>query len=340
MENWYPFTMHPSGNEKYLFVSDLHGLQVQDKIKAALEEYPDIRRIFFLGDVIGTSEMAKLQKLFYNVYNPTKAILAKEPNINDNELFNSQANLNGDTIESQFSSLINFLTTINDTSLQPSGEQVRQITNYAHYGHFVGNLSTKARNSLRQGLKANAGDIIEFTYDIGKKYGVLSHIIEGNWDARTPLDFCHGPECIPIPKGKRPFYLGDFVRKNEKYQTYISYSDKPTIVYDHTDRIAFILWPFDSATEPTMVPEVIYDDYKVILVSHAHTLWSPIKGATSMTPENSRIENNMSMVINDTKATTVIHGHLHDQIESSGYVFDNRVLVHYLPLGEVRAIRV
>lgn len=338
MENWYPFTMHPSGDEKYLFISDLHGLQVQDKIEAAMKEYPDIRRIFFLGDIIGTGEMAKLQKLFYNVYNPAKAVLTKKPDINDNELLNLPIGDRNDSIGSELALLIDFLETINDRSLQFSAKQIRQMINYANYGHFVGNLSTEARSLLRQGLKANADSIIKFVYDTAKKYGVLFHIVEGNWDARTPLDYCRGAKCVPIPKAERSFYLGDVVRKNENYPKYITYSDKPSIVYDHTDRIAFILWPFDSSVKPTMVPKVIYDDYKTILVSHAHILWSPVKGKASMTPENRDIEANMAMVIKDTQAIAAVHGHLHDQFEASGYVFDNQTLVHYLPIGEIRPI--
>lgn len=342
MMNYPFFTTSPiPGEERFLFVSDLHGLQVQKRIKEALEKYPSVRRVFFLGDVIGTTELAKLQKLFYNVYNQVRAALNQQPNITDNDLLNFKINETV-TIGNELNKLIDFLASIGEHDLQFSGEQVRQIANYVHYGHFVGNLGDQARDSLRQGLEFNARSIVDFAVDIAKEYGILFHIVEGNWDARTPLDFNRGTQCLPLPKEKRSFYLGDFVRNNEVYPKYISYSDKPSVVYDHSSRVAFVLWPFDSATTPTKVPKIIFDDYGVVLVSHAHILWSPIKGETPMTAESRNVAINMPMVINHIKAGAAVHGHLHDHIEASGYYYtDNTgipIPVHYLRLGEIRAI--
>lgn len=327
------FTVHPSGKEKFLFISDLHGANPKVKTDVTLQENPNIKWIFSTGDIIGTDTLTKLHPLFYNVYNLAKTALNSKPDTTDVELFNYN------TTSKELARLINFLGEIGNTELQLSGEQIRELANYAHFGHFASCLNVDTRNILRQGLENNASILMNYLSGLAKQYGINIYLVEGNWDARTPIDFYPVKnQCIPIPKEKRKFYLGNFIRQNEVWSC-ITYIDKPKVVYDHDHHIAFVLWPFDSSTTPQMVPEIKYDDYKVVLVSHSHILWHPVKGNTPRNSENSNIEENMTMVLQDLHADTAVHGHLHTQLPNgySGYIVNGK-LVHYLPLGEVRAI--
>ncbi|MFA5532585.1 MAG: hypothetical protein WDA13_03235, partial [Candidatus Shapirobacteria bacterium] len=215
---------------------------------------------------------------------------------------------------------------------------IRELASYAHFGHFCSCLPKKIRQSLRKDMKVNAQIWLDIMSLFGDN-GSLVTITEGNWDARTPLDFYPDKtKCRALPPSRRRFRLKKFIEENSKYP--ILYFDKVEHIIDGNN--VFVFWPFDSAVKATQVPEL--EDWKnIILISHAQISWGEIKNDTIMTSEGQKINQNMPMVVQDLKANFVVHGHLHDKIKIgsqpiSGYIFNHQTFVYYLPLRTFRFI--
>ncbi len=320
----------------YLFVSDIHGedLNLAEKLFKIAEgsELPKI--VFFLGDVVGTKLLDQLQKLFYNrVYNHMKALLKNNPNPSDREIIDYPIG-DGKTIADGCKELSDFLQNI-DPEYRPVGiaTYARELVSYVHYGHFCSNLTKTIKEFIKKDMKENAQVWLEVMNAFIEK-GVLVVVIEGNWDARTPLDFMPSKkECLPLPIKNRSFYFKELLRS---YNNQILYFDAVGTI--ETENEIFVLWPFDSAINATQIPE--FDDNetrKIVLVSHAQIDWEAIKGKTAMTAEGETIQFNMGMTFIDLKADTAVHGHLHDDINIDNYSYHEKN-IHYLPLRTYRFI--
>ncbi|MFA6185418.1 MAG: metallophosphoesterase [Candidatus Shapirobacteria bacterium] len=318
--------------KKYLFVSDIHGRNTKleaELSQIAKENPPEI--VFFLGDTVGTELLDQLQKLFYNsIYNHIKKLMTTNNRPTKKEVLSFPTE-NGKTLADGITELQVFLKNICPSITTPTNtvNYIFEISRYLHFGHFVSNLPKKIRNILRQDLEKNA----EIWADIMTQFtnqGSLVVIVEGNWDARTPLDFCRSKNrCAPIPVEKRIFYFKDFLKSlNDK----ILYFDEPSTI--ETQNEMFVILPFDSCINLNL-PEKIETNKKIILVSHAQIDWHAIKGDTPMTSEGQKIQKNMKKIIEDLHPNYAIHGHLHDQ--GLDYFFNNTD-VKYLPIGSCRFI--
>lgn len=320
--------------KNYLFVSDIHGrdLALEAKLlKTAEKENP--KGVFFLGDIVGTDLLDQLQKLFYNgVYNHMKKLLKINPNPTDKEILNFSTE-NGKTLINGIEDLWNFLYHIYPIELVNKANYARELSSYTHFGHFCSNLKEKIIDTLRKDMIKNAEKI----YQIMEKFtkiGSAVIIVEGNWDARNPLDFEIGPECIAKPIDRRPFVYKKFIEsKNNKN---IFYFD--TVATIETKEEIFSIWPFDSVINLVNKPEIKKTKKKVILISHAQADWKSIKGETPMTSEGQKINDNMKIIIDAIKPNFIVHGHLHDVINNPvGYRY-GEIPVFYLPLRTCRFI--
>lgn len=335
------FTASKTDDNRYLFVSDLHGSTKQFPEIADAAQTSEI--VFLLGDVIGTQSLADLQKLFYNsVVNPAKKLLlGSNPDASDDELLQFINPENKETILAGYQQLQNYLESLdNQNHHQDPAADIRQMTEYQHFGHWVGNLPQSIRNVLKHDLDQNAITAVNLMNQLVKN-GTLVVVIEGNWDARTPLDFFPGKKCLPIPISQRSFYFHDtIIKRGLNIHHGIKYYHQPGVI--ETSDCFFVIWPFDATVTPTQVPEIENrHGKKIVVVSHAQVSWKAVKGDTSINSENQAIEQNMPMVITDLRADAMVHGHLHQPFPNnvSGYIFDNHTLVHYLPLDTNRFIR-
>lgn len=332
------FTSPQMDQGRYLFVSDLHGSNKQFGLLSDIAAKRPPKIVFFLGDVIGTQSLADLQKLFYNgVVNPTKKLLLEiNPNASDKELLDFINPENRQAVLMGYQALCDYLKKLDgqDHSQPNPAEHVRQLIEYQHFGHWISNLSESVRNVLKLDLHQNAIEVIDLMNQFVKNHCKVV-VLEGNWDARTPLDFLPGKKCVPTPIRKREFYFRDLINQ---FGNHVKYYRQPSVI-EETDCF-FIIWPFDAAATPTRIPEIESKGKKIVLVSHAQISWKPIKGDIKMNPENQAIEQNMPMVVDDLNADTAIHGHLHQLLpnNASGYIFDNHILVHYLPIDTFRFI--
>lgn len=323
---------------QYLFVSDLHGSFDQLAILSDIAHNRTPKIVFFLGDIIGTKSLRKLQELFYDyVTTPAKECLKNNPNVSDQELLDFIYDPKiGRTVLMGYQELCNYLGKLdgqNHSRTHPV-DHIYRLLEYTHYGHWIGNLPESVRNVLRADLHRNAIEVIELMNEFAKNRCMVV-VIEGNWEARTPLDFMPGKKCVPIPIDQRKFYFKDLI---DQHGNHIEYYDKPGIILDVT--CSFVTWPFDAAVTPTRVPEIESNGEKIILISHAQVSWKPIKGDKKMNPENQKIEENMPMTVSDLNPDAVVHGHLHDLLpnNASGYIFNDHTYVHYLSEDTFRFI--
>jgi len=336
-----PFILHKRPSRKTLFVSDIHGQQ--PKLEAQLNKLADSKRppktVIFLGDIAGTEPLMKLQPIFYNlIVNPMKKLLEQNPHPTDNEILcypTGQDNLRIVDGCKQLWHVLNSIDPSYNAGYCPN--IVRDLITFENYDHWVSNLPKSIRNFLKKDLSANA----ERIYQIMEKFtnrGSLVVIIEGNWDARTPLDFVADREkCIPIPPQNRDFYFKKFI--TDKQNRNIIYVDHLHYLQIY-EGVQMVLMSFDAVMKYDGYPIWKREDIeKTILLTHTQISWEAIKGNTPMTGEGQKIEKNIQKILQNLKPNACVHGHLHDCIgRYQGYAFTNGTFIHYLPIGTCRFI--
>lgn len=323
-----------NSNYEYLFISDIHGRSKkleEELLLIARETNPNI--VFFLGDIVGTDKLAKLQQLFYNrVFNHIKNIDLEE--LSDQQVLAIQIDNKENTIADGCLEIINFLQQLKSSYQRKSKANfVREMRRYSHFGHFISCLPKTIKEILKKDLEKNAAAIINIMTQFTNK-GSKVIVVEGNWDARTPLDFYPDKRlCKPLPVKDRDFYFKDFLQSLNKK---VIYFNQPGII-EEKNKI-FVLWPFDAAINGTLFPQLNLKQQEktTILVSHAQIKWEPVKGDISKTDENEKIEENMDDIL--INSDIVVHGHLHDSLNGwSGYISQRRK-VYYLPFQKYRFI--
>lgn len=319
--------------EDYLIVSDIHGRDA--KLEAELSVIAQNKQskpkiVFFIGDIVGTPLLDQLQKLFYNgVYNHMKKLLEVNSNPTNQEILLYKTE-NEKTLAEGIVDLWKFLDGISffKTDYFHMADYAKELAKYVHFGHFVSNLPKEIKMVLQKDMTINAINWINIMTKFTDQ-GTIVVVNEGNWDARTPLDFYPTEECKPLPVKERAFYFKDFLKS---LNSNILYFDKTDTI--ETEKEIFVILPFDSAINLDL-PKPITTDKKIILVSHAQIDWTAIKGDTPMTGEGKIIQKNMKKIMEYLHPDYAIHGHLHDPEED--YVF-NQTKVIYLSKGICRSV--
>jgi len=316
--------------ENYLFVGDIHGRDPkleEELIKiAAGSDVPKI--LFFLSDIVGTEKLDKLQKLFYNgVVNHVRKLLIEKPDATDIEILSLPIGDNK-IVADGGQEIQEFLFGKTNIDVANNIKYIRELAQYVHFGHFVSNLPKEIKAVLQKDMEDNAKIWIDIMTQFTNQ-GTSVAVIEGNWDARTPLDFYPTTECKALPIKERSFYFKNYLRSSNDR---INYFNQESSI--ETKNEVFIILPFDSVINLDL-PEKFKTNRKIILVSHAQIDWHAIKGDTPMTAEGKKIQENMKKIIEHINPDYAVHGHLHNQ--GLDYFF-NDIDVKYLPLGTCRFI--
>lgn len=332
-----PFTPHKRPSRKTLFISDIHGEQpeLEEKlIKIANSKRPP-KTVIFLGDIAGTKPLMDLQPVFYNlIVNPMKKLLIDNSNPSDNEILcYPTGDKDNPRIVDGCRKLWHILNSIDPSySAGYCPDIVRDLVKFIHYGHWVSNLPENIRNILKKDLFANA----ERIYQIMERFtdrGAFVVIVEGNWDARTPLDFeANREKCVPIASQDRDFNFKKFITdKKNRDVLYVDHLHYLQII----DGVQMVLMPFDTVMQYDGYPIWKREDIeKTILITHTQISWEAIKGNTPITGEGQKIERNIQNILQNLKPNTCVHGHLHESIGPyQGYAFANSTFIHYLPIG-------
>ena len=199
-------------------------------------------------------------------------------------------------------------------------EEIRRYSKYVHYGHYASNLPIEAKQALADGLEENARKVLEPIKAMQTK-GTKVAMIEGNWDARTPIDFIPGVTTAePLPLEQRLFRAKEFFEKNGV----LFYNTLTTL---DTETTLQILMPFDAITsfdntKPETIEEIKTavewarkDNKSVVIVSHGQPNWR-IHNLTVDNPqptgEHSQIVNGLTKAIAGFRPDEIVYGHLHD----------------------------
>ena len=311
---------------KYLFISDLHGryspLEYNLSLILKNQKAPEI--IFFLGDIIGIESLDYIKRLFYDqIINPTKTLLSTSNNdISDIEILKNHIN-NEKNVADVSQELWSYLYSSNETlSVIDIIVFIKGLLTYDDFGDFIRNIRYDARYRLQKIIEKN----IDIWVSLMKKFIEKDSqivVVEGNWDACSPLDHYASASSSFLPVEKRSFSLKNYLQAKDKNVLYLQKGG--TI---ETEKEIFLIWPFSSAINDDIPPEINRKDKKLILVSHAHVDWGSIKGTLPINEEDQILQTNMQKLAKVIRPDYIVHGHLHDQAKN--YFFDN-IKTYYLP---------
>ena len=323
--------------ETIAYVSDIHGgdQDLFDRLAEMAKDPPEVA--IFEGDVIGTKSFEDLQRLFYNYLNnhSKNEILKQNPVATDEELLSyggTKPPEEGYDLRKGFLKLREYELGLAGKKPEEIASQLRQLTDhdiaeeirryakYVHYGHYASNLPIEAKQALAHGLEENARKVLE-PIKVMQAKGTKVAMIEGNWDARAPIDFIpEVPTAQPLPPEQRLFRAKEFFEKNDV----LFYNTLTTL---DTETTLQILMPFDAITSfDNTKPEIINDiktavewarkDKKsVVIVSHGQPNWR-IHNLTVENPtpsgEHAQIVSGLTKAISEFRPDEIVYGHLHD----------------------------
>lgn len=322
-----------------LVVSDIHGrIPVLERSLIDIADgYNPPELVIYVGDIVGSELLMKLQPIFYDlITKPTKALLKQNPNASDDDII-SYPTGEGSLRVVDGCRQLNLLLGAIDPSYNTGvycADIARELIKYIHYGHWCSNLPDKIIDALNQNMEADA----EANYQIMKKFtdrGSQVFINEGNWDARRPIDFAKGSECIPLPLEKRSFSYKQFILN--KNNPNIHYIDNQHLMV--LDNVQVIFFPFDAIINYDGSPIPVDSRIKrKILIAHGHADFQAVRGNDPMGKEDQIIQDKMDLILDQLQPDLVIHGHLHKDTfhGNSGYITSKGIEVAYLPLGTCR----
>ena len=292
--------------------------------------------LIFLGDFIGTKSFEELQRLFYNyVNNHSKNELLKDnPNATDEQILKyigTKPPEPGLTLKEGFLRLRAYelslegfpekeikkkLNSLKDTEI---ADEIRRYADFVHYGHYASNLPQKAKQTLASGLKDNAEKILEPVKTMMEK-GTKVVMLEGNWDARAPIDFVPGEKtAVPLSKKDRLFLVADYMAEKG-----ISFLSELTTL--ETKTTFQILAPFDAIIN---VPKTDLTSFKkkvekarqankqIVLAGHGEPNWK-IHNLTVVDPvpkgEHAQLIEGYTTLITQLSPDQIVYDHMHDRI--------------------------
>lgn len=332
-------TLQRRYKETIAYVGDLHGGD-EDLFKR-LSEMTDKppAYLIFEGDMMGTKNFEDLQRLFYNYLNnhSRNELLRQDPEATDEAILTYSGTKppeDGFNLKKGFLKIRTFelqLEGKSDEEIQKVldsmpdheiAEEIRRYAKFVHYGHYASNLPENARKNLASGLESNAQRLVNILTPIMKK-GTRVFMLEGNWDARAPIDFKSGePTAIPLPPEQRLFNVGKFFKeKGVNFLTNAQTLETKTSLH--------VLFPFDSLVgfpnlskeEKDKIRQAVEaakkENKTIIVVAHGEPNWQ----IHNITVKDARpggehaqviqgLEEALGMILPDE----IIYGHMHDPL--------------------------
>lgn len=351
---WYrpPPKKPVSPIETIVYVGCVHGID-DEFLRRFLDLIKDRcpNHVIFLGDVIGTEELACLQKLFYNyVTNQLKALFEASPEPSDEEIID-YVNLKSPkdeedghrlTLEEGYLRLLSYKLKLlglheeeiikKTASLSDSdiASRIRDLRKFEHYGHYVSSLPEKVRVELVSRLEKNTYRLLELIKTL-RDQEVEVYVIWGNWEARSPLDFKSGElKAIPLLEKERPFSLATHLDKNN-----IPFAKELSLL--ETETTLQILAPFDAIIKPPdesyleclrdKVEEARGKDKTIVLVGHGEPNWrihNLLRPNSVPAGEHADLIKGYRFLIPFFLPDKVVYSHIHNRIsDEKGGIVNN-----------------
>lgn len=326
---------------EFLFVSDIHGRskELENQLNEIISQKQIPKIVFFLGDIVGSDIFGNPEWLFYEIVNPIDKILEKNPNITDIEILNCFVGHNetiGDISQKIWES-IHGQNEKKILNIQEKIDVVNKVIKYQSFEHFASSSSAFFRRKSIETMQENAKIWINIMNQF-VELGSTVVVIEGDSDLTTPIDFYQSEDTYKkLPPQERKFYLKKEIKLANNQ---ILYFDKPDIF--ETEKIIFVLWPFEASINITEIPNIEnQENKKIVLVSHSQIDWYKIMKDIPMSDNGSHdekyIQKNMPITFFELGADAAVHGHLHNDRKTNCYYVDEKP-VHYLPKRTLRFI--
>lgn len=345
--------------ETIAYVSDIHGgnQDLYDRLNGIAENPPEA--VIFTGDIIGTKNFEDLQRLFYNWLNnhSRNELLRSNPDATDQEILSyadTKPPEDGFNLKKGFLKLREFELGLTGKTAEEISEELEQLTDhdiadeirryakYVHYGHYASNLPIETRQALANGLEENARRIMVPIKEIQAK-GTTVAVMEGNWDARAPIDFVPEVETAePLDEGKRLFRPKKFFEDNG-----IAFYDALTPL--ETKTTLQILLPFDAIVGFGNILQDEIDNVKetverarserksIVMVSHGEPNWR-IHNMTVTNPvptgEHLQVVTGLSKAISLFRPDEIVYGHLHEPLTNEAGEEQNSNTKYALEIGD------
>ncbi len=321
---------------RILYIGDIHGpdQSLLDGLVEAAKCAPEA--LIFIGDVVGSRHLVELQRLFYDWLNnhSMNGLFRISPQATDEEILSYTGSTPPEpafTLKNGFLKLRRYelmlaghqpeeiaavISTLSDRDI---AAEIRGYAKYVHYGHYVSNLSNQVRENLASGLRESARRLLT-SIKMMQERGTQIAIMEGNWDARTPIDYVPGiPAAVPLPVEQRPFHAKRFFQEHGVNL----YSSLATL---ETTGTLQVLLPFDALINFARLPgsqleEVDQQVMKarglgkcVIVVAHGEPNWQIhhlLDKQAEPTGEHVRIIEGLTKALGRIAPDEVVYGHMH-----------------------------
>ncbi|MBI4097066.1 MAG: hypothetical protein HY428_01490 [Candidatus Levybacteria bacterium] len=321
--------------ERIAYVSDIH--EGSDwfyrHLERLIENPPEYA--FFIGDVIGTPELTRLQRLFYNyVVNHIKELRSKNPNATDEEMLIYVGSVQPE--EGATHTVRDGFLKLKEEELRLGGEEEAKIKKRlvsmtdaeilaemrtsiipGNYGYYSSNLPERTIQNLKAGLRRNALNLIGYIKRL-QDAGTHVAIVEGNWDIVASLDYERGiPEMRIRPKEERIFPAKPIFEAHG-----IPFYDTPAAIETKTS--LHILLPFESlkfhketkVEQNEVLRKAVEEARKigktVIFVAHGAPVWEVHKPGQTATGENAEVMKGLHKAVRAFSPDEIVYGHLHD----------------------------
>lgn len=175
---------------------------------------------------------------------------------------------------------------------------------------------------MASGLESNAQKLVDTLTPIMKKETKV-FMLEGNWDARSPIDFKSGETtAVPLPPEQRLFNVGKFFEEKG-----INFLSKAGTLETKTS--LHVLFPFDSLIGFSNLPKEEKDKIRqaveqarqenktIIVVAHGEPNWQihnlKVKDAKP-SGEHAQIIQGLEEALGIILPDEIIYGHMHDPL--------------------------
>lgn len=206
-------------DERITYVGCVHG--GDDRLINQLNElhnHPP-SHLIFTGDITGSYELDELKRRFYDlVTNPAKAVIARNPNITDQELTDQPSNSPSEvaTISHGYKNLMEYMYLLEDSAQAMAHKRastlserevatgIRELSKYPYYGDWITTLSMDIRNRLLKSLRPNATNLLEIINSL-RASGIKVTILSGNWDGKHSGVILIAKDDVPLFDTRRFF---------------------------------------------------------------------------------------------------------------------------------------
>lgn len=364
--------------DSVLYISDLHGdiFETVEALKEILEsKNPDqINEVVFLGDVVGSKDSDRLQRLFYNYFKNNLRSKIQENQIsnpefslndlNDEEILsiNFKVEDKNNELDGQELTLrdglkkllrkecdlvknedakqkrLNLIDKLNDHQL---AIVAKKYFDFKHYGHYVSNLSGEMKDEFANNFYDSFAQLAGVCHQL-QDLGIKTYFMQGNHEAQPPHTFEPGIEEV------KPLEFDDDLEEiaNDLEVEYVK--DFQIFETENTIQILLPIKAVKQADEDENYVKIIKNkvedllskdpNKKIIISSHVQPNHQKHYGRNSQPNfENEVWIRGLNKVLDAINPDEIYYGHVHNKLddqETASYNLNEKTKATYLGIKQ------